>query len=122
MSNNNDKTEKYLKEDEFNEEYLNRIKRIKVLNYLLMAIAFIFVITGLITYILFKFQYGEIHNIQIGEWVNDVLVYSIQPDYAYTRLIVALIFSLFLYAITESNLILNGVYETVKEVLEDNKE
>jgi len=108
--------------DEFNEEYLIRVKKIKYLNYSLMIIALIFTITGLITFIQFIYQYGEIHNIQIGEWVNDVFVYSIQPDYAHTRLIVALIFSLFLYAFIESNIILRGVYETVKEVLEDNKE
>jgi hypothetical protein len=114
--------EKGYRDEDFNEEFLIKVKRVTILNYLLLIISFVFTVTGLYSYILFRLQYGEMHQTVLGELVNDVLVYTNQIDYAYTRLIVCLLFSLFLYGIVESNEILNLVHATVKDVLEDNKE
>lgn len=114
--------QKGYRDKDFNEEFLIKVKRITILNYFLLIISFVFTVIGLYSYILFRLQYGEIHQLLIGELVNDIIVYTNQFEYAYTRLIICLLFSIFLYVIAESNQILKLIHATVKDVLEDNKE
>lgn len=111
---------------EINEDFLRRVNRVKLFNYFLMFLSFVFSGFGLVSFIQFKLQYGEIHQLIIGEWIQNSTSsyyrYSYSPDYAYTRLIVCFLFAIFLFGIALSNDLLKMVSETVKEMLDENNQ